>query len=108
MLRAMNKILLLAIGLPFAAVSAVAVVHHGYLGIFEAQFASWAGIQVLADLVVALLLVMGWMWRDARQQGRNPWPWIVLTLVAGSFGPLGYLLTRRPDAIRSPGTTRPA
>jgi hypothetical protein len=49
---------------------------------------------VLADLVIALTLVMIWLWRDARTGGRNPWPWIGLTLIAGSFGPLLYLLTQ--------------
>lgn len=52
-----------------------------------------AGQQVTADLVIALTLVTTWMWRDAKATGRNIWPWIVATLILGSFGPLVYLLT---------------
>ena len=48
-----------------------------------------------AALVIALGLFLVWMWRDAKAAGRNPWPWLVLTLVAGSIGPLIYLLGRK-------------
>ena len=81
----------------FGALTAAALWHHGYWGIFAPQLQSLAGGQVLADLVIALVLVLVWLYRDARSQGRNPWPWVVATLTLGSFGPLVYLLTRRQD-----------
>lgn len=92
----MNKPVILAILVPFSAVTALAVWRQGYLGIFGHQLENWGGVQVLLDLAIALSLVLVWMWRDARAVGRNPWPWLVLTLMAGSFGPLIYLLTARP------------
>lgn len=79
----------------FGALTAVALWQHGYWGILAPHFLSFGGGQVLADLVIALTLAMLWMWQDARAQGRKVWPWLALTLVAGSFGPLGYLLTRK-------------
>lgn len=91
----MQRALLLITLALFGALTAVALGHHGIWGIFEPLFKSWGPAQVFADLVIALTLVMVWMWHDARALGRNAWPWIGLTLVAGSFGPLLYLLTRR-------------
>lgn len=96
----MNRTLLIVILLAFGALTAVALAHHGYLGLFKLQFQTWGGTQVFADLVIALTLVMGWMWRDARALGRNVWPWLVATLALGSFGPLLYLLTRKPGSSR--------
>ncbi|MBC7941031.1 MAG: DUF2834 domain-containing protein [Chitinophagaceae bacterium] len=78
--------------LAFSVLTALALWHHGYWGIFEPHFKTFGAAQVLMDLVIALVLFMVWMWRDARARGRNPWPWLVLTLAAGSFGPLLYLL----------------
>jgi hypothetical protein len=92
----MNRSLLIATLILFGALSAVALWQHGYLEIFTLPLQTFAGTQVLADLVIALTLVMVWMWHDAKRTGRNVWPWIVATLALGSFGPLLYLLTRKP------------
>jgi Terpene cyclase DEP1 len=90
----MQRVLLSLVLAGFCVLSALALWHHGYWGIIAPQFQTLGTAQVLADLVIALGMVMVWMWRDARAAGRNAWPWIVLTLVAGSFGPLLYLLSR--------------
>jgi hypothetical protein len=92
----MQRLLLTVALALLGAVTAAALWQHGYWGIFAAQFQSWGGFQVLLDLAIALGLVLAWLWNDARTSGRNPWPWIAITLLAGSFGPLLYLLTRRP------------
>lgn len=92
----MQRTVLIVVLLAFSALTAVALWQHGYWGIFTPHFQSFAGAQVLTDLVIALSLFLAWMWRDARAAGRNPWPWLVLTLAAGSFGPLLYLLSQRP------------
>jgi hypothetical protein len=97
----MARPLLIVTLLAFGALTAVALAHHGYFGIFTLPFQTWGGTQVLADLVIALTLVLVWMWHDARATGRNVWPWIVATLALGSFGPLLYLLTRKPAATRN-------
>lgn len=94
----MERTLLAIVLTLFGVLSAVALSQHGYWGILEPHFQSSGAAQVFADLVIALSIVMVWMWRDARATGRNPWPWIVVTLALGSFGPLVYLLTRRPVA----------
>ena len=94
----MQRSLMIVTLVLFGALSAAALRDHGYFGIFALQFQTFGGMQVLADLVIALTLVMVWMWRDAKATGRNVWPWIIATLALGSFGPLVYLLTRKPDA----------
>ena len=92
----MKRSILLTILIAFSTLTVVALSHHGYWGIIEPHFKSFGAAQVLADLTIALSLFLVWMWRDATAVGRNPWPWIILTLVAGSIGPLVYLLTRKP------------
>ena len=94
----MQRTLILLVLALFGALTAAALWHHGYLGIFLLPLQTLAGTQVLVDLVIALTLVLVWLVQDARAQGRNPWPWVAATLALGSFGPLVYLLTRRPLA----------
>jgi len=55
---------------------------------------SWGGGQVLADLVILAVLASLWMVADARERGLNAWPFVIITLVVGSFGPLFSLVLR--------------
>lgn len=82
----------LAIGIPFAILSAYALAQVGFFGILDYHRHSPAGWQVFTDLVIGMILLLVLIYRDARRQGRTFWPYAVLTLVAGSFGPLAYLL----------------
>jgi hypothetical protein len=89
----------------FVGLTAWALYHHGYVGLFEVALASPAGIQVLADLGVALSLFMIWMWRDARERGIAFLPFAVATATLGSIGPLLYLLRRELGEARKPVAT---
>lgn len=94
--------LLVVIGL-FGALSAVALMDVGYLGLFTPHFQSWGAGQVLADLVILATLACLWMIEDGRARGINPWPFVVATVLAGSFGVLFYLVLRELRA----GASRP-
>jgi hypothetical protein len=52
------------------------------------------GLQVSVDLVISLCIALAWVWRDARERGHNPVPYILLSLVGGSIGPLAYVVRR--------------
>lgn len=93
-----------AVIVSFGALSAIALSDVGYLGIILPHFQSWGAGQVLADLVIAAGLACFWMVADARERGRKAWPFVALTLVAGSFGPLLYLALR--ELRPGPGTAR--
>ncbi|HEY9107023.1 MAG TPA: DUF2834 domain-containing protein [Roseateles sp.] len=87
----MRPILILVFA-AFAAFSLYAMWEVGLLGIWQAGMASVGAWQVLLDLVVMSGVALGFIVRDARQTGRKVWPFAVLTIAAGSFGPLLYLL----------------
>lgn len=91
-------IALIAVIIAFGALSAMALMEVGYIGIFEMHMQNYAGMQVLTDLVIVCVLAIVWMIGDAKTSGVNPWPFVVLTLAAGSFGPLFYLVAREVKA----------
>jgi hypothetical protein len=78
----------------FTALTALAVYEYGYIGFFEVELSSLPGVTVFVDLVIALSLVLAWMWRDARERGMSVLPYVALTLTLGSVGPLLYLIRR--------------
>lgn len=89
------RTLLITVTAAFSAFTAWVFARTGPIGFFEQLLASPAGWQVLLDVTIALSLVMAWMWRDARREGRRFWPWVPVTLALGSIGPLLYLLSAR-------------
>ncbi|RPH87397.1 MAG: DUF2834 domain-containing protein [Desulfobacteraceae bacterium] len=91
----MSRMLIVVALVLLGVLTALAVWQEGITGVFASIFNSYGSAQIYVDLVIALLLVSVWMWHDAKGTGRNAWPWIVATLLVGSFAPLVYLLTRR-------------
>lgn len=89
-----KPLFVLCILVPFSLLSAYAMWEVGYIGIFTSSFSNWGTVQVLCDLVIVCSLAMLWMLNDARSRGLNAWPYVLVTLLAGSFGPLLYLLRR--------------
>lgn len=84
----------------FSALTFHGIQVHGYVGFFDALGSTTAGITVFVDLVIALSLVIFWMWDDARERSLPVWPYLALTLAFGSVGPLGYLIHRELRATR--------
>ena len=78
----------------FGVLTALALLDVGYFGILEPHFRSWGGAQVFVDLVIVCILACTWMVNDARERRLSAWPFVVITLAAGSFGPLLYLVVR--------------
>lgn len=88
----MQTMILSVVIVAFGALTGLALVEHGYWGIFEFHFPASAGWQVLTDLVIVCGLAMLWMIQNAKATGRTVWPYLLLTLTGGAFGPLLYLL----------------
>ena len=89
------KTLLIAFALiDFTAVSIWLVADLGPLAFFSSILTDGWTLQVALDLVLALSLFVGWMWKDARARDLNPLPYALLVLGTGSIGALGYLLRR--------------
>lgn len=89
-----RQIAILRVMVLFGGLTAVPLYHYGYFGIFTLLLDNSATIQVSADLVIALSMLAIWIWSDAEKRGISPHPYIVITVLAGSFGPLLYFFRR--------------
>ena len=87
-----RRIIGIALLIPFSALTIYALMEHGYIGLIEFQLGAPAGWQVFADLVISLLLLMGWLAKDAKDRGMAFWPWFTGTLFLGAIVPLIYLI----------------
>ena len=97
----MRKILVGLLFIDFVALSLATLVLSGTSGLsaFIEGGNLWS-LTLAVDLVIALGFICFWMWHDARERGVNATPYIVLTCLTGSVGPLLYVL-RRPETFAS-------
>lgn len=93
------------VAIEFAALTAWALVSAGLEGL-GAFFTTLGpiGILVIVDLLLALLVGVILIERDAKRRGTSSLPFVLLTLGTGSLGLLAYLA--RHDE-RDPGRDRP-
>lgn len=96
----MTRPLLILVLLLFAALTATAVATQGVLEVFRLHASNLWGVQVIADLVIALGLFITWMVGDARRHGRHAWPFVIAVLTLGSIGALLYLVTAPRTGVR--------
>lgn len=91
------RTLSIVILLPFLALTGWALMNGGIMGILNTHRTP-GGMQVFVDLIISLVLLMTFLVPHARERGRNPWIWVVLTLGLGSISPLLYFATGKSDA----------
>ena len=92
-----RRALAILILIPFSILSLYALMKVGYIGIFDYHRHSPAGWQVFTDLVIACVLLLALIVPEAKRRGINPWPFVLLTVVLGSFGPLAYFVYAGSD-----------
>jgi hypothetical protein len=90
----------------FSLLNAYAVYQYGAGGILELLTANAVTVAALVDLTIALTLVLVWMRNDARSRGIAFLPYLALTLLFGSVGPLLYLLRTAGQSEATPAPTR--
>lgn len=92
----------------FGAYSLYVMWQIGYFGIWQAAMANAGTWQLLLDFVILSGLAVVWMVRDAQRTGRTVWPFAAITVAAGSFGPLLYLLLKPSERSGLPSAATAA
>jgi len=95
MTSSIEKPLLWIVLVLFGTLTLVGTVVDGLPGgVIDAITFNWISLQIYVDLVIAVAVICVWIYRDATNHGRNPWPWLIAAAIVGMFSPLVYLLTR--------------
>ncbi|MDF1660676.1 MAG: DUF2834 domain-containing protein [Planctomycetota bacterium] len=74
----------------------------GFIALWALGFSSIGNLKILIDLMIACVFAFAWMWHDAQKREATVWPFFLITLGLGSFGPLAYLLLREWRFLREP------
>ncbi len=85
------RILAALVLIDFLILTGYTISQFGPVGWVAPLMDNAATIQVTVDLVLALVVALGFVVKDAREKGVNPIPFVVLTLFSGSVGLLAYV-----------------
>ncbi|MEM1141839.1 MAG: hypothetical protein AAGI88_04575 [Pseudomonadota bacterium] len=84
-----RRILSIVILVPFLLLTGWALMNGGIMGILNTHQTP-GGAQVFVDLIISLILLLTFLVPHARENDRNPWIWVALTVCLGSIAPLLY------------------
>jgi hypothetical protein len=93
------RALVLVVFVPFLLFSLWVGATDGPLGFLALAAREPWGLQLLLDLAISLGFVTTWMVLDARRRRVTVWPFVIATILLGSFGPMAYVLARRSDRL---------
>ncbi|MCB9756202.1 MAG: DUF2834 domain-containing protein [Myxococcales bacterium] len=99
-----NKSLLVTVLLSLVLVDFLALTvwviidHGGLLPAMSALLSTRLGQLATFDLLISLSIATVWMVRDARRRQVSALPYLALTLLTGSAGPLLYVIRERGPA----------
>ena len=98
----LKQIVLWSVLVDFACLTGYVLYSYG-LAWVPMIYANLVNFTIFTDLVIALGLILAWMFADAKERGQSaPWGYALLTLGTGSIGPLIYLIRReRESAVAS-------
>ena len=80
--------------LGFAAFTGYCLYEFGPAGVFRLAFENPVSTLLFTDLTISLVIVLTLLGRDAVEHHISMLPYIALTLMFGSVGPLLYLIRR--------------
>jgi sterol desaturase/sphingolipid hydroxylase (fatty acid hydroxylase superfamily) len=97
--RLAERLVVGAVLVLFGGFTLAALAMDGVIGIVHAITYNWMSVQIFVDLVLAVVAIDTWIYRDARSRGKHPWPWVIASLVTGMCAPLVYFLARERNVL---------
>ena len=78
----------------FLGLNAYVVYQYGYLGFFEMMLANAATVAIAVDLIIALSLILSWMWRGTPGARHFTAPLRAADVGAGQCRAVGLFIRR--------------
>ena len=99
----MQKLVLAALILAaFTVYTLTVAANHGLFGFIDAHAEGGWHVQIILDLVLAVLAFFVLAVPDAKRHGISAWPYFFASIALGSIGVYAYLVHRQLRALNQP------